>query len=105
LQLSSNRITVQDLVPYFQDGSSYEDIIRLIPALTRAEIAVVEQYYRQHREELDEQELILRERIAQRTNSPEMEQVLKRGGEKMAALRKEFGKKRQQERNGDNASG
>ena len=26
LQLSTSRITVQDLVPYFQDGCSYEEI-------------------------------------------------------------------------------
>ena len=32
LQLSSSRITVHDLVPYFQDGCSYDEIIRWLPS-------------------------------------------------------------------------
>ena len=56
LQLSSSRITVHDLVPYFQARCSYDEIIRWIPSLTHEEIAVVERYYRQHRDELDEYE-------------------------------------------------
>ena len=106
LQLSTSRITVRDLVPYFQEGYSHDEIIRLIPALTHEEIAVVESFYRQHQKELDEEDRIIRERIAQRRNPPDMEEVLRRGGEKMAALREEFKKKKQpQERNGDQASG
>jgi uncharacterized protein (DUF433 family) len=56
LQLSTSRITVHDLVPYFQTGCSYDEIIRWIPSLTHKEIAVVERYYRQHKDELDEYE-------------------------------------------------
>jgi uncharacterized protein (DUF433 family) len=56
LQLSTSRITVHDLVPYFQAGCSYDEIIRWIPSLTHEEIAVVERYYRQHQYELDEYE-------------------------------------------------
>jgi hypothetical protein len=54
LQLSTNRITVLDLVPYFQQGCSYNEIMRWMPTLTPAEIAVVEDYYREHKAELDE---------------------------------------------------
>jgi uncharacterized protein (DUF433 family) len=56
LQLSSSRITVHDLVPYFQDGCSHDEIIRWIPSLTHEEITIVERYYRQHKDELDEYE-------------------------------------------------
>jgi uncharacterized protein (DUF433 family) len=56
LQLSTGRITVHDLVPYFQDGCSYDEIIRWIPSLTHEEIRIVEQYYREHKDELDEYE-------------------------------------------------
>jgi uncharacterized protein (DUF433 family) len=56
LQLSSSRITVHDPVPYLQAGCSYDEIIRWIPSLTHEEIAVVERYYRQHQDELDEYE-------------------------------------------------
>jgi uncharacterized protein (DUF433 family) len=56
LQLSTSRITVHDLVPYFQRGCAYDEIIRSIPTLNHAEIAVVESYYREHKDELDEYE-------------------------------------------------
>ena len=56
LQLSTSRITVHDLVPYFQNGCSYDEIIRWLPSLTHEEIAIVERYYRQHKDELDEYE-------------------------------------------------
>jgi uncharacterized protein (DUF433 family) len=56
LQLSTSRITVHDLVPYFQDGCPYDEIIRWIPSLTHEEIAIVERYYWQHKDELDEYE-------------------------------------------------
>jgi uncharacterized protein (DUF433 family) len=104
LQLSTSRITVQDLVPYFQEGNSYEEILHWIPTLSRAEIAVVERYYRAHQVELDDQDRRIRERALQRKNPPAIEDILLRGAEKMAALREEFAKQRL-ERNGDNAPG
>src|SRR5260221_5882056 len=66
LQLSTSRVTVQDLVPYFQEGCSYEEIIRWIPTLTVEEIAVVEHYYRKHQAELDEEDRLIRERTEER---------------------------------------
>ena len=105
LQLSTCRIWVQDLVPYFQDRYSYEEILHWIPVLSLEEIAVVERYYREHQAELDEEDRLIRERIAQRQNPPEIDEKLRRAGEKMAALREEFKKKRDlQERNGAHAS-
>jgi uncharacterized protein (DUF433 family) len=56
LQLSTSRITVMDLVQYFRDDWSYEKIMQWIPSLTREEIAVVEAYYREHKEVLDEED-------------------------------------------------
>ena len=53
LQLSTSRITVHDLVPYFQQGCSHDEIIRWVPSLTDEEISIVECYYRQHKDELD----------------------------------------------------
>ncbi len=73
--------------------------MRWIPTLTLEEIEVVERYYRAHQQELDEEDRRIRERSARRKNPPEIDEVLRRGGEKMAALREEFEKK--QERNGD----
>ena len=56
LQLSNSRITVQDLVPYLQEGCPHDEIIRWLPSLTHEEITIVEHYYRQHKDELDEYE-------------------------------------------------
>ena len=45
-----------DLVPYFQEECSCDEIIRWIPSLTPEEIAIVASYYREHKEELDEKD-------------------------------------------------
>ena len=42
--------------PYFQNRCSYDEITRWLPSLTHEEIAIVERYYRQHKDELDEYE-------------------------------------------------
>ena len=51
-QLSTSRITVQDLLPYYQQGDSNEAIRRWIPSLTHEEIALVKEYIRDHYEEI-----------------------------------------------------
>jgi uncharacterized protein (DUF433 family) len=101
LQLSTSRITVHDLVPYFQEGCSYDEIIRWLPSLTHEEIRIVEGYYRRHKNELDEYESRVRayraEQIrAQRLRFPE------RGGgrfERLVQLRQLL-RQRCQENNG-----
>src|SRR5437763_358190 len=75
-QLSTSRVTVQDLVPYFQDGCSQEEIIRWIPTLSAEEIAVVERYYREHQKEFDDEDRLIRERNAQNKNPAWVERVL-----------------------------
>jgi uncharacterized protein (DUF433 family) len=74
-QLSTSRVTVQDLVPYFQEGRSHEEIIRWIPTLSDEEIAVVEQFYNDHKQEMNEQDRRIRERNAQRRKTPEAEEM------------------------------
>jgi uncharacterized protein (DUF433 family) len=75
-QLSTSRVTVQDLVPYFQEGCAHGEIIRWIPTLTAEEIAVVERYYREHQEQLDEEDRLIRERSSQNKNPPWVEKAL-----------------------------
>jgi uncharacterized protein (DUF433 family) len=105
-QLSSCRITVLDLVPYLQKGSSYDEIIRWIPTLSRAEIAAVERYYLDHKDECDERDRTARQRreeqirqqrvkIPERTETPE---------ETKARLRRLL-EKRRQEKNGEGHPG
>jgi uncharacterized protein (DUF433 family) len=103
-QLSTSRITVQDLVPYFQKGCSRDEILRWMPALTQEEIAVVEQYYRAHQEELDEEDRRIRAHVAgqvrlQRLRFPEESR------ETRLARMKEMLNQRKQERNGEGHPG
>lgn len=86
-QLSSCRITVQDLVPYFQRNCSHAQIIEIMPTLTTKEIEVVEEYVSAHREEVTEQDRRIRDRNAKRQTSPKLDEISRRGAEKMAAVR------------------
>jgi uncharacterized protein (DUF433 family) len=97
LQLSTSRITVQDLVPYFQRGDSDEEIMRWIPILTREEIAVVQRYYREHKGELDEEDRRIRARTEERVRQQKLRVPEPEGTpeERLARL-----KRRHQERNG-----
>ncbi len=52
MQLSTSRITVADLVPFFRVGYGAEEILRSIPSLSIAEIAVIQDYYQSHEAEL-----------------------------------------------------
>jgi uncharacterized protein (DUF433 family) len=76
LQLSTSRVTVQDLLPYIQEGCSYDEIRRWIPVLTPEEIQVVEQYIREHYQEVVETERRIQARNALRKNPPEVQRIL-----------------------------
>jgi len=104
LQLSTSRITVMDLVQYFRRDWPYEEIVKIIPSLTREETAVVEAYYREHKEELDEKDRRIdeyREEQArlQAIRFPIPEETKE---EKLARFRKLL--KARQEKNGDGDS-
>jgi len=95
-----------DLVPYFQKASSFDEIIRWIPALSHEEIAVAEQFYQEHKEELDEKDRRLRQQREeqirlQRLRFPAMAGTTQ---ERAAHLR-DLLDKRRQERNGERHPG
>lgn len=105
VQLSTSRITVHDLVPYFQEGCSYDEIIRWIPSLSHDEIGLVEDYYLGHKDELDEYEHRVQahraEQIqAQRLRFPEPNES---GRERLARLGRLL--RRRQEANGEGTRG
>src|SRR4051794_28380848 len=102
LQLSTSRITVHDLVPYFQDGASYDEIIRWIPSLAREEIAIVERYYRQHKDELDEYERRVQAHRAEQIRLQRLRLPEREGSrtERLARLRQLL-QQRRQEDNGE----
>jgi hypothetical protein len=45
LQLSTSRITIHDVVPYFESECSYDEIARWLPSLGCEEIAILDRYY------------------------------------------------------------
>ena len=55
-QLSTKRITVQDLLPFYREGASNKEIRRWIPALSDEEIGTLNEYIRDHYEEVLESE-------------------------------------------------
>lgn len=85
-QLSTSRITVQDLLPYFQMGYSDERIIcEAMPSLSPAEIRIARRYVEEHRDEVMEEDRLIREWNAGRKNSPKVEEVLRQGREERLA--------------------
>jgi uncharacterized protein (DUF433 family) len=84
-QLSTSRITVQDIVPYFQLHYTYDQIREIMPSLSVAEIQVVERYFSEHRDELLDADRRIRARNATRKNPPEVEEILRRGREQIRA--------------------
>ena len=92
-QLSTCRITVQDLVPYLQQNCTYEEIMAIMPVLTREEIQAVQQYVCDNYEAVMEQDRRIRERTAKRTTPPEIEEIRKKGHAKALALMEQFARK------------
>jgi uncharacterized protein (DUF433 family) len=100
-QLSTSRITVQDLVPYLLDNASYSDIREAMPSLSIEEIQLVEAYIRQHSAEVMEQDRRIRERAAARRGTDEeIEKERAQRQARLAKYRQEIKHKRR-ERNGD----
>jgi uncharacterized protein (DUF433 family) len=93
-QLSTSRVTVQDLVPYFQEGCSFDEIQRWIPTLSHEEIAVAERYYRANQKTLDENEERIQQRSATRKNPEWVEEVARAArAEREAILQKAHAEK------------
>lgn len=90
-QLSTSRVTVQDLVPYFQEGCSFDEIMRWIPTLSQEEIAVVAQYYQENKQALDEEDRAIHERNAQRKNPPWVEAIAAEARAKRRAVMEKLG--------------
>jgi uncharacterized protein (DUF433 family) len=103
-QLSTSRVTVQDVVPYFQEGCSHEEIRRWIPTLTADEIAVIERYYHEHQAELDEEDLRIRAYVAEQVRLQRLRFPEEPSEVRLARIRETL-HQRQQERNGDGNPG
>jgi uncharacterized protein (DUF433 family) len=91
-QLSTSRITMLDLVPYFRQGCSTHEIIRWIPSLTMDEIAVAAAYYHARRDELDEADDGARRHRAEQVQAHAGQFSGETVDKRRAALRRQLGK-------------
>jgi uncharacterized protein (DUF433 family) len=103
-QLSTCRITVQDLVPYLQQNCTPEEIMAIMPVLKTEEIEAIQQYVRDNYDAVMEQDRRIRARNANRTSSPEILEIRKQGHAKALTLMEEFAKNKAPEKNGDHSS-
>lgn len=99
-QLSTSRITVQDLVPYLQSNCSYDEIRQVMPILSEAEFQIVERYVEEHREEVMAEDRRIRERNARRRNPPHIEELMRQSRQKRLALQEELRSHRPEDGNG-----
>ena len=104
-QLSTSRITVQDLVPYLQRNCSCEEIMQIMPMLTQEEIHAVQRYVRDNHEAVMDLDRRIRERNANRVTPPEIQAIRKHGHARAVALREQFAKEKPREANGDRSAG
>ncbi len=75
-----------------------------MPVLTEEEIQTIKKYVRDNHDAVMEQDRRIRERNAQRTISPEIQEIRKKGHAKALALMEQFGHKAQ-EKNGEDSPG
>jgi hypothetical protein len=104
-QLSTSRITVQDLVPYFQRKASYEEIMSIIPILTVPEIQVIERYVQENYEAVMAQDRRILERRKARELPPEEQARIRKERQAFLERARLEIRKKLQERNGDQAHG
>ena len=103
-QLSTSRVTVQDLVPYFQQGCSHEEILRWVPTLTGDEIDIAEHYYHQHQAALDEEDKRIRAYVAEQVRLQRLRFPEERSETRLTRMRETL-RRREQERNGEGHPG
>lgn len=104
-QLSTSRITVQDLVPYLQLDYSYVEILKIMPTLSVPEIQVVERYVDEHRDEVMEGDRRIRERNATRREPAHVQELRQRAQEKWPAIQQRLRQRLAENTNGDGHPG
>ncbi|SRR6266478_4705428 len=105
LQLSTSRITVQDLVPYFQRECSQEEIRRWLPSLSHEEIALVQKYYQEHKDELDDEDRQIRAHIAEQVRLQRMRFPEEAHEVRLARMNERLHQRRQEKNGAGNPGG
>jgi hypothetical protein len=100
-QLSTSRITVQDVVPYLQRQYTYEQVREIMPILTTQEFQVIQRYVQEHDEEVMAQDRRIRERAAVRRKLPEAEEAERKERQERLEKARQLIRQGKQELNGD----
>jgi uncharacterized protein (DUF433 family) len=103
-QLSTSRITVQDLVPYLQQNYTHEQILQMMPVLTKPEIEVIERYIQDNYEAVMAQDRLIQERNAARRKPADVEEKDRMERQQRLEAARQLIRQKKQERNGDPAS-
>jgi uncharacterized protein (DUF433 family) len=104
-QLSTCRITVQDVVPYLEQNLTHEQIREIMPVLSDEDIQAIEEYVREHNDEVMARDRRIRERAAKRRMAPEVEESERQSRRDRLDAERQRIRARKQERNGDSAVG
>ncbi|HYV34665.1 MAG TPA: DUF433 domain-containing protein [Gemmataceae bacterium] len=103
-QLSTCRITVQDVVPYIQRGFTSQQILEIMPVLTTAEIDAVQKYVRENYEAVMEQDRRIRERNAAKRQPPDAEEAERKAIRERLESARILIRQKKQEQSSDPAS-
>lgn len=103
-QLSTSRITVQDLVPYLQQNYSHAQILEIMPTLSVPEIEAIERYVQENHDAVMEQDRRIRERAEARRKPPEVEEAERQETRARLEAFRQMIRQQKQEPNGDPAS-
>ncbi len=64
-QIEGHRLTVMDVFYYLHRGHDFDFIHRAMPSLSRDEFAAINEYVREHHDELAQEDQLVEKRIAQ----------------------------------------
>jgi uncharacterized protein (DUF433 family) len=103
-QLSTSRITVQDVVPYLRENCTNDEIMSVMPVISEAEVEAIRQYVRDNFEVVMEQDRRILERSANREIPAHLEEIRKKGRAKGLALKEQFARDRVRESHGDHST-
>lgn len=98
-QLSTSRITVQDVVPYFKRNCTHEQIIEAMPNLTLEEVQALEHYVKENYAAVMEEDSRLHAYTEEQIRLQKLRFPDEAPGQRLARM-KELLAQRRQEKNG-----
>lgn len=85
-QLSTHRVTVQDVLPYVREGSTNDQIREEVAELSDEEIDALRGYIQDNYQEVADLERRIAERNSKRKNPPHIQKMLEEGVKELRNL-------------------